>query len=204
MAHWQVIIIDSHLSSVKPASEGQPAEAKPRKTVLDIVKTGKVYHVETVDLNDARVSIWCQGTIEFVQKSGWKEPMMMTAPIPGGDYIDFTRSDFPDCAWISKKNYMGVEKQAGHDCLIFADKVLPGSDPALAGIDNGTEIAAESTAYIDVQTRLPLLVRRTTEVLTYQWLPAPPAMQTLPPALEADIKREQQRQADLIRRPAQS
>lgn len=95
--------------------------------------------------------------------------------------------------WVSKDSYAGIVKYQGRDCIVFKGEVSPisrGEQDAQAG-----RIAAEkaeglpvevetpkipAAAYIDLETRLPILAVFGSQKRSYQYN-SPPTEKLAPP-----------------------
>jgi hypothetical protein len=100
-------------------------------------------------------------------------------------YTDFSKSDFPEMAWISKENYTGVQKVGDKDAFVFKmEFVVPGEPPE----------TIVRTAAIDVATQLPIYATEQNRMQVYRFDATPAAPLSVPQkvndALEAQRKFE--------------
>jgi hypothetical protein len=119
--------------------------------------------------------------------------------------VNFATADFAGLDWISATTYTGMAKYQGRDCIQFTGEVSPlnpraREEEAIAigqaiafgqPVPQETKVAA--VAYIDLETRLPLIVTFGNEKRIYQYGTPPAADLTLPPELANAVKeREKQ------------
>jgi len=168
-----------------------------------VTKTGEMRHVVTVEPNGSSSDLWFKEEMEVVCMPGWKYPYIANVHDPRNPFAkDFSRTDFPECGWISAKNYQGIQKVSGRDCILFGEKVKVVADPdAPAPIPPQTsssdEVSFSRAAVVDLETRLPVTEITGDEITTYQFGPAPQSMLTFPKAIQdtidardAELKRE--------------
>ena len=113
----------------------------------------------------------------------------------GGDatFTDFGKADFEGFGWISKRNFDGIEKVMGQDCLVFRDKLKLTGDNARSGPP------PTGVACISADSRLPVALQLGEESRTYQFGAAPTDMLAIPPKVDALINqwRKTLRQASM-------
>lgn len=204
---WSVRIEDS-TGDGEPANSseagGQSAGQKKSSLVRDskVVKTGSTIVETVLDGQGRRAEVWHYRGIRVEKLPDASEPMIL----PGGGSavdiysIDFTKSDFAGLGWIAADRYAGMAKYNGRTCIVFKASVSPLSAQAqgeqASAIQDaiGHGIAAPDTvevpaiAYIDLETRLPLLVTFGEQKRTYQYDAPPSAPLQLPPDLANAVK----------------
>ncbi len=202
---WTINSQGTPLAGGAPATDGtagggQGEESKQKEAVvtqLTVVKTGSRILEYYVDATGQRHEIWhVAGLRIMMHLTGAAKPLV--CPEYGGgdiDSINFALSDFAGLDWISAKTYAGVAKYQGRDCIIFNSSVSPlearaqkleeaGIEQARAlGYHPADPIKVPATAYIDLDTRLPLVVQFGGEKRTYQYGPPPRALLQLPAPL---------------------
>lgn len=222
-AQWQVTIADQTKQAPAPSSgesSGQAASAKAvsakaaTQTIIRVTKTKNIRYQEIVDPSTGKVTIWCEDNLQVMMTPGEPMPTLYSAPDPTNPYyVSYTKSPFPECAWVSAKNYTGIQKINGRDCIVFGDKI--GDEQSdVQERENEAKLLGKKAytgkyespvaAYIDLETRLPVISRKGSEIRTYQFYPAPRTMLPLPSDIAAVIKQYEQRLKDYSRTPAHS
>lgn len=163
-----------------------------------------------VDESGQKTVFWCAGKIQYTYRPGYNPPFMSIPGNPGDDSYRDMAQDFPEFRWISKENFVGVKAMSGRDCLVFQaaisraalepekkvdpeweqiNRVLTGNIADAGGqkspgkpLDDPqkTSPTAASIAYVDLVTRLPVLLSLPSETRSYKFLPAPTAILPLP------------------------
>jgi hypothetical protein len=182
-------------SATDGGSQGQKKEAVV--TQLTVVKTGLRILEYYVDATGQRHEIWhVAGLRIMLHLAGAAKPLI--CPEYGGgdiDSIDFAVSDFAGLDWVSAKTYSGVANYQGRDCIVFKSSVSPLDAEAQKmeaitikgakgyGYNPPPPVKVPAMAYIDLDTRLPLVVQFGGEKRTYQYGLAPRALLQLPAQL---------------------
>lgn len=153
---------------------------RPVQTTITI--TGTIRHEERIFDKGDRLDQWAneQACVER---------------IPGISQLNIridnvlTQNNFPGFTWISKSNFIGIQKHQGTDCLVFSQRLyleqitLPEHfDPAMV---SGEENKVNATAYIQVSTRYPIELTFDGETRSYTYLQAPSVMQVIPKEFQA-------------------
>ncbi len=204
---------------VKAATSGEEKpkdkEAKEPVTMTStVVKTGSTILELNTDAQGKRSEIWHVGGLMVMKLPDVKEPIVW--PDSGQPYIylaNFAVSDFAGLDWISAKTYTGMAKYQGRACIQFRGDVSPltpraREEEAIAireaktfGQPPPQELRIPVVAYIDLESRLPLLVMFGKEKRVYQYGAAPVAPLTLPPEL-ADIVKAYEQKIKRLSAPA--
>ncbi len=204
-AQWEIAKFHSTKNPAKPGA-GQDADetAHPESPKrVSVTKTGEMRHLVAIDPDGSRSKIWFKGDLEVVCQPGWKFPWLAKAHDPHNPFaIDFSRTDFPECGWVSARNYRGIQKVQGRDCILFSERVtiVPDPDNPDSNIPqiSGTNAAWYGrAAFVDLETRLPVTEVTSGEITTYQFGTPPQTMLTFPADIqktidtrEAELKRE--------------
>lgn len=147
-----------------PDATGQPNLAPTTTTVN---KSNKIYQVITVSPDGQKLVRWSDRQFQASYPPGATSPN-----VEGGnsfpDFIDFSKSDYPDFSWISARNYAGVAQLGAVKVLLFKAKVSAASLRFLSQYHN-TRGPLETIALVDFQTRRPLMLQIEGELLTYQF-----------------------------------
>jgi len=135
---------------------------------LTLTRTKPIWHAVRVDVYGNNLGQWYDGHNSYCEVVGISEPAVNN-PAQGQTYSagmpDLNQTDFPDMGWISPQTYTGVETMVGHKCLVFKKN--------------------DMTAWIDLESRLPVQWQRGKETRTFQQLPPPTALLALPPKIAA-------------------
>lgn len=198
---WSVTVKSTARSQASPATgeakagaEKTNQEKTPVMRQSKIVKTGATILEVNMDAQGKREEIWHVSGIRAMKLPGATTPIVCP-DFGGGDIhsIDFASSDFAGLDWISANTYTGVAKFQGRDCIEFKGNVSPleasvkrqeaGAimEAEASGETAHDEMKVAATAYIDLETRLPLLVIFGEEQRIYQY-GAPPTTPLSPPA----------------------
>jgi len=145
---------------------------------------------------------------------GAAEPIVWPDAVQADIYsINFVVSDFAGLEWVSANTYTGMAKYQGRDCIQFKGDVSPlnpkaREEEAIAigqaktfGESAPQQIKVPAVAYIDLETRLPLVVTFGNEKRFYQYGAPPTAMLALPPALASAVT-EREKQMKRLSAPA--
>lgn len=187
---WVTVRGDASLlvKKVNAPSSGN-AELKRVKRV-QTVKTGAIRYILTIGGDGLRSEIWCQGSLQVFKGAEWGgKPLVIDARSVRSP-LDFSKTDFPECAWISETYYQGMRRVLDRDCMVFIKTA--GNDPRPAPGTMPDEVSQDGPrgklqAYVDLQTRLPILLVEGESVTTYEFGLAPTAMLTFPIDVQAAI-----------------
>jgi len=145
-----------------------------------VTKTGQIRHEQTLEANGQRREKWCVGDLDYSKPAGSKRYLAYTGrSFTGGViderlYTDYSKTDFPGMEWVSAKNYATVRPVMNRDCIVFERKAAGGE--------------AAATACVDLQTRLPVVLREGNETRVYEFQAAPQAALSLPAEIRADLE----------------
>jgi hypothetical protein len=209
---WSVTVQKSKPGGEKSpkadAGDGKNDPEKPAAvTQSRVVKTGATILELNVDVWGKKEEIWHLSGLRAMKPPDSSSPII--APDSGGGSdiysTNFTVSDFAGLDWISAGTYTGMAKYQGRDCLEFKSYVSPlnarAREEELIAIDQAKafgesparELRVPAAAYIDLETRLPLLVTFGEEKRIYQYGAPPQAPLALPPELAGPVKAYVQR-----------
>jgi len=187
-----------------PTGEEKPKDKEAREPVTmasTVVKTGSTILELNTDTNGKRTEIWHVGGIRVMKMPGAAEPIVWPDSAQAYIYsVNFAVSDFAGLDWISAKTYTGMAKYQGRDCIVFKGEVSPltprAHEEEMVAIGQAIafgqpvpqEIRVPATAYIDLETRLPLFVQFGNEKRFYRYGDPPQAPLALPPELKNSLK----------------
>lgn len=102
---------------------------------------------------------------------------------------DFAVADFAGFGWLSPENYKGVQTVQGRQCYFFTADIEPEDAQLLAarGLNRGEIEKLPAKAFIDVETKLPVVLQRGQETRIFTIGKPKPADLTLPPDVAAEI-----------------
>jgi len=173
-----------------------PAAGTPAGSQFDLQiigeKSGDVSHVVISYSNGNKKEIWKKGGQQTTMSTGWKQPIAGLAP----------SDDSEDLAWVSAANFAVIQKVAGRDCLIFRETILPQAyrmrpdllrkssvplndeekteyertNKILGSQDAGPDpesLKMDARAYIDLESRLPIMLQMGKETTVYKYDPLP-------------------------------
>ena len=184
-----------------PGQESSSTGSNASKPVVtkrvEVTKTGQLRHLVTVEPDGSRSELWFNGDMEVVCLEGWKFPWITQARDPRNPFaMNFSKTDFPEFGWVSAKNYVGIQQLGGRECLVFGEclpieeeevesaSATPGNSGAVPRARN----MRSSTAYIDRETRLPVMLVRNGDIVAFQFGPTPQAMLVFPANIRAAIE----------------
>jgi hypothetical protein len=180
-----------------------------------VAKAKTIYREERVFSNGKKFETWRVGAMQISALPGSgelaiSEPSASDIGLTDPEaYTDYSKTDFPGFEWISKKNYLGVQEMAGRQCLVFKDSVSDLSEDAIAVAEENPEGAPKipvrrspTAAWIDLETRLPVVLQKGDRKSAFVFGPTPAAMLTLPPKIQSLLDRRAKALEMLTRRPA--
>jgi len=193
-------------------------EGKEAITITStVVKTGPTILELNADTDGKRKEIWHIGGLMVMKEPDAAEPIVWPDSVQADiNSVNFAAADFAGLDWISATTYSGMAKYQGRDCIQFTGEVSPlnpkaREEEAIAigqAIAFGQPVPQESkvaaVAYIDLETRLPLVVTFGSEKRFYQYGTPPTAELTLPPELENAVRDRKKQMKRLSTAPAKA
>ncbi|XHR27152.1 MAG: hypothetical protein ACFUZC_14495 [Chthoniobacteraceae bacterium] len=183
-----------------------------------VIKTQSIIRERSTEAGD-KVDKWHIGEVQYTVIPTTKQ--CVTADLAAFQrgvasadyYTDYSQTDFPGMEWVSEKNYVRSLKYMGRDCLVFQDTLSLYTAEELKELQkdrNGKKRASFNPAdyqipvlaYVDSQTRLPVLLQRGSELRVYRFA-APPAAMLKPPAeVLQNIKKKTEQDKELSTMPS--
>jgi hypothetical protein len=166
-SHWSInsTIITTAPTDASGAAKPDPTAPKP--AVLNITKSGKIYLVESVSPDGKKMTRWKNEQFQATYPPEVSSPSIAfnsNAP----NYVDFSKSDFPEFTWISAKNYVGMTKLGAAMGLVFKGSVpIRGARMALLSMQHPNP--SDAIAVVDLNTHMPLMLQVGDEILVYQF-----------------------------------
>src|SRR6187402_1900442 len=200
-----IVTVEAPLNLNRPitakGAAGEEGHEKPVILKQAAVKTGTTILEQSIDAQGQRHEIWHVSGFRIVKLPGAPSPDV-SPEYGGGDIysINFAVSDFAGLDWISAKTYSGMAKYQGRDCIAFSTSLSPlnaraQEEESIAieqarafGQQVPDETKVPAAAYIDLETRLPLLVTYGHEKRIYQYGAPPQEPLAIPPELADPIK----------------
>ncbi|HEY8994294.1 MAG TPA: hypothetical protein VIM71_06525 [Lacunisphaera sp.] len=168
-----------------------PGNLANRPRTLVTTKTRDVIHMETTTVGGAVTDAWqIKGDcwVKYPGKALWtgytaSNPTEIVGKLRAT--LLLPASGFRDLTWLDKDAYAGRTKSEWGDCYVF----LPGGHAANADISKGILDAAPIIAYVDAQTRLPVMVRNPDGMRVFKFVQPPPtSVLQIPDVLVGEIK----------------
>lgn len=189
MAAWTITVL-SRQSPQEPNS-AEPGKAVPSAKFV-FVKTEPLMHVTRIDASGHEIHQWCVGATQYVLNQNSADVGVMD---PEAD--DYITGDFQNLSWIKEPNFSGMKPYKGKQCWVFKDRVL---QCKLREFEDAKKRAAdqknlfdeniyyqEEVAYIDSESRLPMVVQRGDDFYVYTYEAPPTALLTLPENLKQKV-----------------
>ena len=124
---------------------------------VTITRTKPLWSSSSETTSHKKLEQWFTGAARFCKASDEPGPFLLGIPDPR--FPDYSRG-FPDLDWVDAKSYSGVDTVEGHPCLVFTKGGM--------------------IAWIDLKTRYPLKWQNGDEKRSFDELPVPTALLTLP------------------------
>jgi hypothetical protein len=167
--------------------------------VSKIVKNHSIILEQNTDSSGQQHEVWHVGGLQ-VSKVPNSVDLIINHDAGGTDIysINFEDSDFAGLDWLSAATFVGIEKFQGRDCMIFKSQINPlpivtrqeeesiNEANKAEGLAPREEKKVAAVAYIDLETRIPLLVQFGQQKRTYEYGPA--TTLTLPPEVAKALK----------------
>jgi hypothetical protein len=183
------------LVSVK-TNTGTSIEMPSPQTKYDsrtlVQKSGSIRREITAAADGSKFEKWFVGVYQATLYPGDAQPKIELAGVNGraGSFTDYSKSDFSGFTWLSKRKYIGMQIMEGYKCIVFHDGPAEiAASPSAQGANAGPPPIPPTgtTAYIDVEKRLPILLEEDNVTTFFQWgYPSPSAL-TLPAAVQSGI-----------------
>jgi hypothetical protein len=195
-----VIRVDTE-ESAKPPQQAKAPPPPPPKTLV-VTKGGKVVREAVGYANGAAVEIWHRGGVAITKSPENQTWIVSSGARTGFDSPDYVTSDFSGLEWISPSTYTGIQSFGGRKVIVFTGSVCDKSEADLATIKNGVDrqrgeetlshkpiskafdpndYKVSAVAFIDLETRLPLMLKYGNLTRSYQYRIPSQSILTLPP-----------------------
>jgi hypothetical protein len=160
-----------------------------------VSKTGKIAQVQTTDEGGKSGEFWVvDGAVIFKDRDSEAYWALLADEAGELEEISFGRDRFPHTHWIKSEYFRSKTKKNGKPALEFAFEKTGGQP------DEDTESRASGEffrAWIDDETRFPLVLEIHGDTYTFRHLPRPEEKLSPPEAVLAAYRREAERQRAL-------
>lgn len=177
-SQWTITYTYGDLPKPPVPASGAPSNAPLSQRPLRVVvtKTDSVRHEEEDLEQNLESNLWVDGDVMVEQKPRNPElnAYMATAAAKN--------NDFPQLDWVSRSTFVGIESQQGRKCLVYKASVdlLEIIDPYAYKFGLQAKSEVPVTAYVDLQTRYPVLLQFEATSLEYTMNPAPSVSLVMP------------------------
>ena len=219
-ASWTLTIEPADANTqAASANDGKSATGSEPASKSVIAKTQNIYAMDTLVSNGRVWKKWSKNNVTATISPDTE--IIVLGNNTGGALFpseDFSKSDFPEVQWVSSENFVRIVSVKGKRAMLFSKTVVV-PQPLFAssnvprnlpGAPSREEIANTSvtplppvteilTACIDLESSLPISMRKGNAVYTYEFNPPPQAMLSLPGEVINAWKREGRRTQDLMR-----
>ena len=184
---------------------------------ITATRSGPVVYEEIIDEAGNKMEKWYTNNEQYTRKSGSAEYFSARSnDFSNVNYAYHSPTGFPGFDWISKKNFAGIEKVAGRECMVYRDRkdLQAVLDPDLFSFletmrRDQPKSEGEPTvspggvtavvASIDQETRLPVSLQLGDETRTFTFLEPPRVQADLPEELKKQLEQRQKAWNQLIR-----
>jgi len=191
--------LDDQPNAAKSAAK---APEGPSTTKIMVTKTGNIYRVEHLDEARQLWTVFASGATQIMvwpDRHSAAELAASNNPDAQNPFMtDFSATDFPGFKWVGWDKYSEMKSYKGIKCIVFrGEQQLVDSGNPSAGKQNKTVIA-----YVNVETRLPVVLVDADEANIFEWKPAPKGMLTLPPSALAVLQQRQKSEQQMAQHAA--
>lgn len=189
-------------------SYGVPKDSKAAPMSADaphraaVSKTQNILHEAVFDGRGCCTDTWYLGVQQYRKPHGGKawflsEPAAVNTA-QDSSYDPLPASGYRDWEWVGKDAYVGTVEFEGRPSLAF----IPGGIKVLGTVDSEKlkELleAQPHIAYVDAQSRLPVMQKKGTVELRYRFESLPQSLLTLPPELATQIRKNEEARTRLL------
>lgn len=188
-------------------AEGAKPDTDPTKQLsgdryvrtVDVIKSGTLRREITVWSNGFTAQSWVVDGLN-VSEDPSKELVIMPVAGSSKEKKDGV-ADFPLFSWINLKNYKGVEEIGGKKCYAYKQavpmtQVAPGYFATLPGM------SSQASAYVAVDTGLPVAVRVDDITIAYTFGPGSDTPLSVPDKFKQSIVDYQKAEQRMVHRPS--
>jgi len=187
---------------------------------LTVVKADKVRQMISTWSDGTTSEQWIIPGYQLEEQPGRKDIYMSTASSISHSNMtveDYSKSDFPEFAWLSEKNYSRVDSRNEIKCWKFeggatfqADTQSPAMAQVMLGMNSGGKKPADAAAasnpeftkaaWVSVADKLPLAYDDGIRVATYEYRQPPTEPPVLPERFRKVVGEYEKSQSDLAQK----
>jgi hypothetical protein len=183
MAQWVISTTVAPAATAAGAAVPENTAKGPAKIVV-VTKTGSIINTAIVNQDRTVWTVWNSGALHLVVSPDGKQVGQASRPLDPDAvnpyFFDYSKTDFSGFEWLSASNYQDVKTYQGRQVLIFT---------------KGAQIA-----YIDEETRLPLVLVDREGVHLYTFRTPPAAPLTLPENVQKFVLDQEHHEQSLANR----
>jgi hypothetical protein len=195
LSQW-VITFSYPGDTPKGVTPPPPLPADNRLRAITTTKTKEIVHEQAVNGMGRTIDTWVIGQDQFFKAS---DDTFWGRALPG--HSVWPANGFRDLDWVSRDNYVGTMKYAGHSCLVFIQGAPVGMNIAKPGAPVPSFDSFNVVAFIDAESRLPVESRDVGVVRSFQFGPEPTDKLVPPPDLAQELKHAALLNATFSQRP---
>ena len=178
---WDIQKSDTDKQNPKFVETGKDEFSKSQNLRHVIYNKAPNFHVE----------IWIKDNHEFFFRPDLKGPIYTPLETPNNPYKIELDRDFPDFDWICEKNFIGIKKLENREYLYFDtsknNKKFEHTAMSVRGTEGEYDVyKSPNIAFIDLETRLPLIIKEGNEMMAYKFSDSPKKI-SLPTDLQARL-----------------
>jgi hypothetical protein len=196
---WE-IRVDTE-ESARPPQDGKAPPPPPPKTVV-VTKGGKVVREVIAYSNGSAIELWHRGGVTLSRNPSTHAWSVSPRSTVGFESPDYVSSDFSGLEWISPATFTGIQSLQGRKVIVFTGSVCDKGTTDLSILKNGVDrqrgeeavrghlvtkafdsndYKVPAVAYIDLETRLPLMIKYGNMIRSYRFRTPSQSILTLPP-----------------------
>ena len=214
-ASSQWVVAFTYPDKNAPAASSEGGFGRVKK--ITATRSGPVVYEEIIDEAGNKMEKWYTNNEQYTRKMGSVEYFSARSnDFSNVNYAYHSPTGFQGFDWISKKNFAGIEKVDGRECMVYRDRkdlqavlapdlftfleAMRREQPKSAGEPTGTPGAVTAVvACIDQETRLPVSLQLGEETRTFTFLDPPRVPVALPEELKQQLEQRQKAWNQLIR-----
>ena len=184
----------------KDSKTGPMSADAPHRAAVS--KTQNILHEEVFDGRGCCTDTWYLGAQQYRKPHGGKawflsEPAAVNTA-QDSSYDPLPSSGYREWEWVGKDTYVGTVDFDGKPALAF----VPGGIQVLGTVDSEKlkERLANQPhiAYVDMESRLPAMMKKGTVELRYRFESLPQSLLTLPAELATQIRKNEEARMRLL------
>ena len=171
---WTVSVTAGQLS---PSTLGKAPQTAPAEK-WTTAKDGKLLAMSGTDFIGPFVR-WVCPDGQFIKRDGAAIFMLDSTELPTGEAVSYAGSDFPECRWIKRSDYSGVQSMGGKNSYyVFVNK-----EPVQHPFET-VDPPGSLVCYVDQKSHLPVLLIQGNRTFNYEYSLDSVQQLTLPSEIE--------------------